>query len=95
MIGEVYEQLYVQINKNVGYGDSESYGDSSDPGTCFAVYTPGNENPDDPYYVNVYIDWNSVDTYIPISADSVITCSNYEQFEIPSGAVFSFGEIIL
>lgn len=83
VVGEVYEYLYVMCMKD--YGFNQSYWNEQ-----FRLITPDLEYPEDPYSMNLYIDWWSSDYNNPFTAGMVIECINGDPYPIEPDMLFSF-----
>lgn len=87
VVGEVYDYLYVQFKRTYGFG--QVYVD----GEQIVVSTPDEEYPEEPYYVQVYVDWNSIEYSEPFRAGTVVECSCSYAYPIEPDWKFSFDPI--
>lgn len=71
--GGLYPSLFVRLNIAFGFGDSCDYINEGQD-NMVKVTTPSEGVPDDPYSINLYVNWFSEDFDSPFSAGQVIEC---------------------
>jgi hypothetical protein len=65
----------VRLNRSYSFGEWKEYGGGSGTFEQLLVSTPNSENPDDPYFVWLWVDWASSEFSTPLTAGSVIPVS--------------------
>lgn len=64
--------VYARINKPWGFGGFWSDGEASDSINC---HGPNTEAPNDPYFINLWIDFNSSDSSTPYQQGQLVVCA--------------------
>lgn len=89
VVGQSYTQLYVKLGRAFGFGEAKTWGDAGNDGSWLDVGTP-TEEVQDPYFVALYVDFNSSDFNEPFTEGQIVPVSNNNGTLVTASYVFDF-----
>lgn len=80
------ERVYIRVNRAFGINDQMEWGQNLEAAKRAHVYTPSTQYPDDPYEVQVWVDWNAGSAG-PIASGTVFNAGNSSETTVASPQV--------
>ena len=70
------DTVYVRVNQDFGIDDGITWGTGpNDAENYLCIATASTEYPNDPYQINLWIDWNSINYYEPFTSGQIVECT--------------------
>jgi hypothetical protein len=83
------DTVYVRLNQDFGIDDGITWGTGPNDAENFLfIATAITEEPDVPYQINLWIDWNSINYYEPFTSGQIVECT------APNGARINNPKVI-
>ena len=94
--GSGVSQVLLKFGVDVGFNGYRHYEVVGTDWASLTVGAPTDETPEDMYFVAVWVDYLSQDQLEPFdTGDGILCiCSDPDGYDVPQGAVYSFGNLI-